>query len=114
MVCYQVIPPHRRGEQSRLLRLKKDMASAWHAQEGICALCGHRMPYPLDHTGPKEWRASCEHVIPLTMGGSDHLGNIVASHRCCNSWKSSHPPTGCELIWLQAVNARLGVEPVRW
>jgi 5-methylcytosine-specific restriction endonuclease McrA len=59
-------------------------------------------------------RASLDHVIPKALNGADRLGNLVAAHRGCNHRKGSHPPTGCTLVWLLAVNNRLGVGPMRW
>lgn len=117
MGSYQVISSrvrNREVEHGRLARLREDMAAAYVAQDGICAICGYKMLALGDHLGLRNRRPSCEHVIPRSMGGSDHLGNIVASHWICNSLKSDRKPTGCELIWLLAVNARLDVEPVRW
>lgn len=74
------------------------------AQEGICALCGK----------PMEGRCvsfSIDHVIPYSLGGIDVLGNVVLCHSLCNSVKSNDTPTGCEMVFLLAVNCRLGVQP---
>jgi 5-methylcytosine-specific restriction endonuclease McrA len=117
MGSYQVISKRIRQQQvehGRLARLREDMAAAYVAQGGLCASCGHKMLKLGDHYGMRARRPSCEHVIPRSMGGSDHLGNIVATHWICNSLKSDRKPTGCEPIFLLAVNARLGVKPDRW
>jgi 5-methylcytosine-specific restriction endonuclease McrA len=109
MGSYQVI--RERPLANVRLFQRDEMRAAYRVQGGICAICGGRMP-PLDdyHGNPP----SREHVIPKSWGGRDCLGNIVAAHHRCNMRKANRRPTGCELIWLQAVNARLGVEPVRW
>lgn len=73
-------------------------------QGDICPLCG----LPIKGVG------TLEHVIPRSAGGADRLGNFVCSHHRCNARKADRMPTGCELVWLLAVNARLGVEPQRW
>lgn len=77
------------------------------AQEGICALCGR----PLEGPGPKH---SLDHVIPHALGGKNALGNLVLSDDLCNRRKANDQPTGCEMVMLLAVNARLGVEPTRF
>lgn len=77
------------------------------AQEGICALCGQ----PMEGPGT---RHSLDHVIPHALGGKNALGNLVLSDDLCNRRKSNDQPTACEMIFLLAVNARLGVEPTRF
>ena len=72
------------------------------AQEGHCGLCGHDL----------RGEASIDHVIPRALSGANGLGNLVLAHSLCNSDKSNDVPTGCEMVWLLAVNARLGVMPV--
>lgn len=57
---------------------------------------------------------SLDHVIPRDLGGRDAWGNYLLAHGECNGAKSNDAPTGCEMVWLLAVNARLGVEPTRW
>jgi 5-methylcytosine-specific restriction endonuclease McrA len=74
------------------------------AQGGLCAICGQ----PLD---PVIHRATTDHVIPLALGGRDALGNFVAVHRRCNTWKANDIPTGCEMVWLLFVNAKVGASP---
>jgi len=79
-------------------------ASLMEAQEGVCP-CGSAIT---------DEKPSLDHVVPRSLGGADRLGNLLVMHGICNGRKSNDIPTGCELIWLLAVNARLGVEPVRW
>lgn len=86
--------------KSRLLR-----ESLCNAQEGICAFCGK----PMGHD------ASChslDHVIPVALGGDNGVGNYVLCHSECNRRKANDVPTGCEMVWLLAVNARIGALPV--
>lgn len=75
-------------------------------QGGFCALCGQQIR--------RVWQVSIEHVVPRSLGGFWGLGNIVGAHGDCNARKADRMPTGCELIWLLAVNARLDVQPQRW
>lgn len=84
------------GQVRNLLRRK---------QRGFCAGCGQLM---------SRHNCSVDHVIPKARGGFDGFGNVVAMHPHCNHAKADRMPTGCELIWLLAVNARLGVGPQRW
>ncbi len=77
----------------------------YRAQYGTCALCG----LPLEERG-----RTIDHVVPRARQGMDRIGNLVLSHMLCNGMKADRLPTGCELIWLLAVNNRLGVEPSRW
>jgi 5-methylcytosine-specific restriction endonuclease McrA len=98
----------RRADQ----RVKRSAEELYHtrerlfaAQRGLCAICAH----PLD---PVIHRATTDHVIPLALGGKDGLGNFVATHNKCNNWKANDVPTGCEMVWLLLVNARVGASPV--
>lgn len=83
------------------------------AQGRCCAICG-RMFSPNLHETELHWQPSIDHVIPLGMGGPDRLGNFLAAHRFCNGQKGDRKPTGCEVIWLLAMNCKLGVEPMKW
>jgi len=74
------------------------------AQDGLCP-CGD----PIENEKP-----SLDHVVPRSLGGQDRIGNLLVMHGICNGRKSNDIPTGCELVWLLAVNAKLGVEPMRW
>ncbi|MBD3762628.1 HNH endonuclease signature motif containing protein [Rhizorhabdus sp.] len=68
----------------------------YRAQGGRCGLCGARLRNMLAVT--------LDHVVPRALGGSFH-GNLLAAHLQCNVKKADRAPTGCELIWLAAVNA---------
>ena len=75
-------------------------------QSYLCAGCGHEM----GGEWPNE-RATVDHVLPLSLGGKNGAGNLVAMHSGCNNKKAARMPTGCERIWLLAVNARLQTYP---
>lgn len=90
------------GEQRERVFLRQRILSAM--QGHICAICGR----------PMLKGCTVDHVIPKARGGADRIGNIVAAHLACNREKAARMPTGCELIFLLAVNARLGVKPDRW
>ncbi len=82
------------------------------AQDHICGICGKNIIPFLLANDPLS--ASIDHVIPLDAGGIDLVGNLFVAHRRCNGEKGNRMPTGCELIWLMAVNSRLSVGPSRW
>jgi 5-methylcytosine-specific restriction endonuclease McrA len=75
-------------------------------QDGLCPICGK----PLRGGG----KTNLDHTIPRSAGGEDRLGNIMVVHIRCNDAKADRMPTGCELVWLLGVNARLGVQPQKW
>lgn len=86
------------------------MAAFEEAQGGVCGLCGERfVPPNREHEVRWGLRRSFDHVEPKGAGGPDR-GNLLLAHQGCNNKKGGRPPTGCELIWLQLVNARLGVK----
>jgi 5-methylcytosine-specific restriction endonuclease McrA len=82
-----------------------------HHQRRICAICG--TPFQSSfHKTEDAIEPSIDHVFPLGSGGYDGIGNIVVVHKRCNTAKASKLPTGCEVIWLVAVCARMG-QPVK-
>ena len=94
-------PFHMRGAKSRSVR-----KALWKAQHGFCGICGCA-----SEDGDV---CTVDHVIPKAMGGADIVGNFVMAHKGCNAEKSARAPSGCELVWLLAVNARIGFGPQRW
>lgn len=85
------------------------------AQTGICTGCGKPLPDDMAQRGVKrDDRLSVDHTVPRAKGGRNGLGNLTIMHMLCNEMKGDDTPTGCELIWLLAVNCRIGVEPMRW
>jgi 5-methylcytosine-specific restriction endonuclease McrA len=74
------------------------------AQDDRCSLCGGH----LDFSASGDGQPTFEHVVPLSKGGRNS-GNRLAAHRKCNTRKSAAEPTGCELLLLEAVNARLAI-----
>ena len=90
------------------------MLTLWRAQGGICAGCGKPLP-PFGQAGVKRVdQLSIDHTVPRALGGVDRLGNMTCMHKLCNEMKTDDMPTGCEAIWLLAVNARIGMGPQKW
>lgn len=79
----------------------------FRAQSGICPGCGQALP--------RKWgctRLTFDHVWPISkVGAWDAFeGNVVLMHRKCNEAKSDRRPHPCEVLFLFAVNRRLGFE----
>lgn len=72
-----------------------------HAQNRLCGICGTNL-----HSGGP---LNTDHVWPKAEGGFDGPGNIVLAHMACNDRKGKRLPTGCEIIALVAVCARLWI-----
>lgn len=75
-------------------------------QEYRCGSCGGQLEKGIRSTEPRGM--SLEHVWPKRMGFGLQ-GNAVFTHRECNDEKADRSPNGCELIFLQAVNRKLGL-----
>ena len=77
----------------------------WTAQNGVCYLCGQ--PLPRKWASPK---LTFEHIWPVSRiaGGDTFEGNVMLAHHKCNVGKANRLPHPCELIYLAAVNLRLG------
>lgn len=95
-----LLPFSQQGAASRAVR-----RALFAAQDGLCALCGRPMGAA---------NRSVDHVIPKALGGRNCVGNLLIAHSPCNGAKGDRPPTGCEMVWLLAVNNRLNLEPSRW
>lgn len=88
---------------------KKIRLLVLEAQGWICAGCG----LPIKKSGGVERGVgSADHAYPrVAQSWRGHIGNLLGMHNFpCNIQKGDRMPTGCELIWLAAVNARLGWE----
>lgn len=82
------------------------------AQDDTCIHCGRPLAMINPATGKDYYenhklRPTFDHVVPKSKTRR-HKGNLLAAHRICNNEKGDRDPTGCELIWLEVVNARTG------
>lgn len=96
----------------RARRRKAYLRACYAAQHSLCGICGHVM------AAPRRWprlavakRPNLEHVWPTSRGGTDTLWNQVAAHHDCNVAKADRLPYPCEVIFLEAVRARLNPKP---
>lgn len=66
-------------------------------QNHHCAYCGERMRLlGFDRRKPDArkqslGKATIDHVIPKSMGGTDDWHNLVAACRCCNHYRNNQP-----------------------
>lgn len=83
---------------------RAELIDLFQLQGGVCYLC----PAPMRARNGHQTRddATRDHVVPKRRKGRD-VGNILAAHRSCNEAKGDRAPYPCELIYLEAVNARL-------
>lgn len=77
----------------------------WKMQDMRCASCGGFAHLHLGGRHP--WRLTLDEAVPRARGGRRELGNQLVMRKICNEAKADRMPTGCELIWLELVNARL-------
>jgi 5-methylcytosine-specific restriction endonuclease McrA len=54
------------------------------AHADLCWLCGKPFTDPRDPP-------VCDHVIPVSRGGTDHPSNLRAAHRSCNLRRGNKP-----------------------
>lgn len=95
------------GKRKNAQRAKRRVL-LWQMQDLRCAGCGERA-YP--HLPVRHPNAiTIDEVIPRAKGGLRELGNQIAMHRVCNARKADRPPSGCHIIWLALVNARLAAK----
>jgi hypothetical protein len=80
------------------------------AQNGLCANCAQPLNLSKKTKATHADAPTMDHVKCRSNGGSPHLGNILVMHRKCNNRKGDREPTGCELVWLGMVNAKLRSE----
>lgn len=105
----------RKREMSKLKSKPGMLSLLLLHQDRVCALCGKDIaPQSQMKLIPQVRRASIDHVVPRSLGGVDKMGNMLASHSKCNGIKGDRMPNGCEMVWLQAVNARLGINVLDW
>jgi 5-methylcytosine-specific restriction endonuclease McrA len=74
-------------------------------QRNRCGICGSHMA-PLNFNWMDPFFPTLEHVWPRSKARKN-AGNLILTHRRCNERKGSAAPTGCELVFLAWVNAKL-------
>jgi 5-methylcytosine-specific restriction endonuclease McrA len=97
---------HKAPKRGQLGMLRKQLVAT---QRGRCGICGGPMA-DYDPRPGAPFESSVEHVVPRKRGGGIK-GNVFASHKRCNAAKADRAPTGCELVFLALVNAKLSHDP---
>lgn len=83
----------------------------WKAQQGLCSICRERLLRDERFRDDSGW--SLDHVFPRAHYELGNKGNVLLAHKLCNRVKSDRDPTGCEVVLLHMVNARLGHQLAR-
>lgn len=83
--------------------LPKGLIALIRVQDFRCAYC--RKAFLLNGYRFSPRSPTIEHVRPRSHGHS-RVANAVVVHRRCNEAKGGRPPTGCELLALEIVNAK--------
>lgn len=78
-------------------RRRRQRESLFRAQDGSCPICGDALRAP----------ETLDHVWPCARHRRSAYNRLLV-HQACNWRKQDRDPTGCELIWLAAVRARMG------
>lgn len=93
----------------------------------MCICCATDLPPPANGDGRSNRETTIEHVLPKSPRTCDlprikkiraligkHAPRKAAAHAKCNRRKSNRLPTGCEIVFLMAINVRLyAVEQAR-
>ncbi|WP_371809606.1 HNH endonuclease [Croceicoccus sp. YJ47] len=81
------------------------------AQGSLCAGCGEHVPSSSRLKRYDPSYPTFDHVTTRSTGGGRTLGNGLLKHQRCNQKRANRAPTGCDLIWLEFVTARLSMRP---
>jgi 5-methylcytosine-specific restriction endonuclease McrA len=77
------------------------------AQGGLCGRCDEPIDLGLEHPHPKA--ASIEHVLAKSLGGSNHITNLLVEHADCNEAGGNRPPSPHDREWQRVVHLYLQI-----
>src|SRR5690349_2887498 len=89
---------HREGSQAIMAVSKRTRYEVLRRDNHACCYCGQMAP---------DVKLTVDHVVPVSLGGSDKPDNLVAACKDCNAGKASTSPTE-ELV------AQVGEDDIRW
>lgn len=72
--------------RAKTTRHKMSVSTLFERDGGACGICGEMIDMSLRH--PDRMRASVDHVVPFSRGGTHAADNLQLSHLRCNSLKS--------------------------
>jgi 5-methylcytosine-specific restriction endonuclease McrA len=64
----------------------------WSRDHAVCHICGKFVPYPYTSKFGDPDRASRDHVVPKSLGGTNRATNIKLAHASCNASKANGMP----------------------
>lgn len=65
----------------------KDLAS----RDGKrCHICNRKIDLSL--SGTAKWGPTIDHILPVSLGGTNEPNNLALAHRCCNSRRGNREP----------------------
>lgn len=64
----------------------------------MCMICGR--PLDMNAKPGSRWAPSVDHIVPVSLGGTDHPENLRAAHFGCNSSRQAgRPPNRTSRPW---------------
>lgn len=90
---YKFKETQRRNSRIRRARKRKAPSENYTTQEvynktnGVCGICGERIILGAKVNDPM--RLTVDHIIPLSLGGTDYFNNVQPAHSICNSKKNN-------------------------
>lgn len=78
------VPREQTNKQKRKVYSQKERALIYAKANGCCKICGRKLQYE---------NMTLDHIMPLSMGGTDGLKNLQASCLICNRIKSNIAPS---------------------
>lgn len=57
---------------------------------GRCNICGRRIDFNL--SGRAKWGPTIDHLLPVSLGGTNDADNLALAHRVCNTSRNNRKP----------------------
>lgn len=57
---------------------------------GRCNICGRRIDFNL--SGRAKWGPTIDHLLPVSLGGTNDSDNLALAHRVCNTSRNNRKP----------------------
>ena len=72
--------------------LRGKLARVYRRDRGVCQLCFERVDAPGRKESANPRRASLDHIVPRSRGGSHGMENLRLAHADCNEKRGSPRP----------------------